>query len=142
MGFEFGFKKRMHVVKSRPEDWETTSLDLTSFILEVNSLKIAHPVFQEDAPTLMLNSNNPNILLMWKGSVRTNEECLIVLNKDILRHQSFCAENLQKFLQAGAPLIDISPGHRLDYIPVPFCYDLKPGQAIVLVTARDLLPDD
>src|ERR1035441_7282450 len=28
IGFEFGFRKRLHVVQTRPEDWETTNVDL------------------------------------------------------------------------------------------------------------------
>ncbi len=142
MGFEFGFRKRMHVAKTRPEDWENAALDLMPFILQVNSLKSAHPLFQEDAPTWFLHQGNPNILLMWKASVQTQEECLFILNKDISRSQHFYVENIQKFLQAGAPLIDVSPGRRLDYIPAPFSYDLEPGQGIVLVTSRETFPDD
>ena len=36
----------------------------------------------------------------------------------------------------GAPLKDVSPEDRLDYIPEPFRYSLRPGQGIVLVTSR------
>lgn len=32
IGFKFGFRKRLHVVKTRPEDWEETEIDLTSYI--------------------------------------------------------------------------------------------------------------
>jgi starch synthase (maltosyl-transferring) len=142
MGFEFGFRKRLHVVKTRPEDWETTDLDLTSFIREVNSLKAGHPLFQEDAPTEILHYGNSNVLLLWKASIRTQEEALLILNKDISQKQHFYAENIQRFLQAGAPLMDMSPGHRLDYIPMPFSYDLHPGQGIVLMTSGDSFSED
>jgi len=47
-------------------------------------------------------------------------------------------DNLQSFVQARAPLMDVSPEYPLDYIPTaPFSYDLRPGQAFVMVTARD-----
>ena len=36
IGFEFGFRKKLHVVKTRPEDWEETGIDLTGFITSVN----------------------------------------------------------------------------------------------------------
>jgi starch synthase (maltosyl-transferring) len=45
-------------------------------------------------------------------------------------------------VQAGAPLADVSPGDRLDYIPEPFSYELAPGQGIVLITTRDAVPED
>ncbi|HXW69107.1 MAG TPA: alpha-amylase family glycosyl hydrolase [Dissulfurispiraceae bacterium] len=142
MGFEFGFRRKLHVVKTRPEDWEETGLDLTSFITSVNRVKSEHAVFQEEALTDILHNNNPNILLMWKASAGTREEALLILNKDIYNKQYFYSESLQKYLQAGAPLVDVSPEYALDYIPAPFSYNLRPGQGIVLVTSRDALPEN
>ncbi len=142
MGFEFGFCKRSHVVKTRPEDWEETDIDLTSFITEVNKLKSNQAIFQEEAPTEILYASNPNILLMWKASINGQKEALLILNKDIYNKQHFYAESLQEFVQAGAPLRDFSPEYPMEYIPVPFSYDLWPGQGIVLITSRDLIRDD
>lgn len=142
MGYEFGFIKRLHVVKTRPGDWEDIRLDLTDFIGRVNRIKSEHVIFQEDAPTEMLYHENPNVLLMWKASTHTREESLLILNKDIYRTQHFYAASLQKYLQSGAPLLDISPENPLDYIPAPFNYDLAPGQGIVLITQRDLPAED
>ena len=39
VGFEFGFRRSLHVVSSCPEDWETTSIDLCEFITAVNRIK-------------------------------------------------------------------------------------------------------
>ena len=69
-----------------------------------------------------------------------NVEALIILNKDPWNHQYFYAENLSTYIQAGAPLMDVSPEYALEYIPRPFSYDLRPGQAFVMVTSRDQLP--
>jgi starch synthase (maltosyl-transferring) len=137
IGFEFGFRKRLHVVKTRPEDWEETGIDLTAYIRKVNEIKGTNPIFQEDAPTEMLHSDNPNILLMWKGSLDTPEEALLILNKDIHNKQGFCAESLHIYFHSGMPLKDISPEYPLDYLPRPFSYDLRPGQGIILVTSRE-----
>ena len=71
---------------------------------------------------------------MWKGSTQTAEEALLILNKDPYSKQSFYSDNLHEWVQAGAPLVDVSPEDPLDYIPAPFSYDLLPGQGIVLVT--------
>ncbi len=142
IGFEFGFCKRSHVVKTRPEDWEETDIDLISFITEVNKLKSNQAIFQEEAPTEILYAGNPNVLLMWKASINDQEEALLILNKDIYNKQHFYAESLQELVQAGAPLRDLSPEYPMEYIPVPFSYDLRPGQGIVLITSRDLIQDD
>jgi starch synthase (maltosyl-transferring) len=142
IGFEFGFRKKLHVVKTRPEDWEQTEIDLTSFLKKVNKIKTERAIFQEEAPTEILSHGNPNVLVMWKASVTTQEESLLILNKDAHKRQYFCTENLQQFVQAGAPLVDISPEYRMEYVPTPFSYDLRPGQGIVLITSRDSVQKD
>lgn len=138
MGYEFGFRKRLHVVATRPEDWEQTTVDLRDFIRNVNALKKRHQIFQEECPTSVIPCQNSNVLLLWKASAKTPEEALIILNKDPWNHQHFYTENLNTHVQAGAPLMDVSPEYPLDYIPTkPFSYDLRPGQGFVMVTARD-----
>ncbi len=142
IGFEFGFRKKLHVVDSRPEDWEETGIDLRSFIKGVNNLKSQHAVFQEDGPTHVLHHANNQILLMWKTSMSTREECLLILNKDICAQQHFYSENLRNYMQSGNTLIDVSPDERLEFIPAPFNYKLQPGQGKVFTALRDKLPDE
>ena len=137
MGFEFGFRRKLHVVKTRPHDWEETAIDLTGFIEEVNRIKAEHPVFQEDGLTEILQHDNRRILLMWKACAHDREECLLVLSKDVHGRQHFFADRLQDCLQSGSPLTDVSPSNRLSYIPAPFSYDLLPGQGIVLTSSFD-----
>lgn len=43
VGYEFGFQKQLHVVETRPSDWERKRMDLRSFISRVNALKREHP---------------------------------------------------------------------------------------------------
>ena len=143
MGFEFGARRKPHVVKSRPEEWEEdTGIDLTGFIGEVNAIKAQHPVFQEEAPAEILHADNRKVLVFWRGSLRSQQEALLILNKDVHHPQPFAVERLQDLVQAGAPLVDVSPGDRLAYLPESFSYDLAPGQGIVLVTDRDASPSD
>ncbi|MDH5524618.1 MAG: alpha-amylase family glycosyl hydrolase [Desulfobulbaceae bacterium] len=142
MGFEFGLRKKLHVVHTTPADWEEGEIDLTAFIAAVNAVKSRYQIFQEEALSKVIAYQNPNILILWKSSVASREEALLILNKDVHHHQYFQADNLQDFVQAGAPLIDISPEYALDFLPEPFSYDLRPGQGIVLLTSRDPLPED
>jgi starch synthase (maltosyl-transferring) len=137
VGFEFGFRKKLHVVQTRPDDWEETDIDLTNHIKEVNKIKSGHRIFREDAATEFLHSDNPDILLMWKASSNTPEESLLILNKDIHHGQHFHAENLQDLFQTGRPLVDISPERRIDRLEEPFSVDLDPGQGIVIVSSRE-----
>jgi len=137
MGYEFCFRKRLHVVKTRPQDWEEPVADLRDFIRNVNAIKQQYRTFQSDCPTEVLGYSNPAVLVLWKACTRVAEEALIILNKDPWHHQHFYAEQLGDFVQSGAPLIDVSPEYRLDYLPEPFDYDLRPGQAFVLMTSRE-----
>ena len=136
MGYEFGFTKGTNVVNTRPDDWEQTDTDITSFIRKVNDIKRNYTIFQEDAPTELLQNDNPNILVMWKGSTVTNDEALIIMNKDIHEGQRFYAESLGDYVLSGAPLKDISPEYPMEFIPEPFHYELHPGQGLVYVTKR------
>ena len=136
IGFEFGFRKKLHVVQTRPSDWESASLDLTAFIRQLNRAKAEHPVFQEDAPTAILATDNPNILFLWKGSLRARQEALLILNKDLENKQRFFTNNLYSHVQAQGPLTDVSPEYPLAYLPTPYEYNLRPGQGIALVTQK------
>jgi len=142
IGFEYGFKRRLHVVKTRPEHWEEPSVDLTGFIREVNRAKARNPVFTEETPLELLPCDNPNVLFLWKGSLRANQEALIILNKDPHQKQHFHTHNLYAHIQSKGPLIDVSPEHALDYLPTPYEYGLRPGQGIVLVTRAGGNPKD
>ena len=136
IGFEFGFRKPLHVVRTTPADWETTQIDLRGYIAKVNAIKKSYPIFLEESATQILQAPNPNLMLMWKGSTKRPHEALLILNKDPWHHQEFYTDNFRRYVQSGAPLQDVSPEYPLDYIPEPFHYALRPGQGIVLVTSR------
>lgn len=137
MGFEFGLRKSLHVVHTTPADWKLNGVDLSAYVAKVNALKQRYAVFREESPTNILPCNNPNVLLLWKASAQQRDEALLILNKDPLNHQEFYVEHFRNYVQAGAPLKDVSPEYPLEYLHEPFHYSLRPGQGIVLVTARD-----
>jgi starch synthase (maltosyl-transferring) len=136
MGFEYGCRKALHVIHTSPSDWRLDGIDISPYITKVNSIKKAYPVFREESPTSILPCDNSNILFMWKASGTHKDEALLILNKDPYHPQEFYTDNFRRFVQAGAPLRDVSPEHPLEYIHEPFHYSLRPGQGIVLVTAR------
>lgn len=135
MGYEFGFRRPMHVVETRPADWETTDIDLSGFIQHLNTVKAQYPVFQEDGPTEVMDSGNPAVLVMRKTSADGQEEALLVLNKDPWNRQHFHADDLYRYVQGTPPLVDVSPEWPMDYLPTPFEFELSPGMGRVMVTA-------
>jgi starch synthase (maltosyl-transferring) len=135
VGFEFGFRRPLHVVTTRPEDWETPSVDLCRFITAVNRLKVDEPIFSEESPLMLLPSANPAVVIMWRGSARFGQEALLFFNTDVCLDQQIEVPDLRVFVQTGQTLTDVSPEFRMDFVPVtPFSYQLRPGQGLVLVT--------
>ena len=137
MGFEYGLRKSLNVVHTTPADWQLDGVDLSGYVAKVNDIKKRHAVFREESPTNILPCNNPNILLLWKASAKHRDEALLILNKDPSNQHDFCTKRFRHLVQAGAPLNDVSPEHQLEYLHEPFHYTLRPGQGIVLVTARN-----
>jgi starch synthase (maltosyl-transferring) len=136
MGFEFGFRKPLHVVETRPSDWETPAIDLTGYIKYINGIKSRYPVFNEESITeVLVHHANPSILLIWKAASHNHGQALIILNKDIWNRQCFATDNLHQYVQSAAPLVDVSPEWRMDYLPAPFEFDLHPGMGRILVTS-------
>ncbi len=137
IGFEYGFRKSLHVIHTSPSDWECTGISLCAYVGRVNAIKKHHPAFQEDGPTNILHCHNPNILLMTKNSTRHREKALLILNKDHHNYQEFYTDRFHHFIQAGGPLRDVSPEYPLDQVREPFHYALRPGQGIVLVASAN-----
>ena len=135
IGFEFGFRKRLHVINTRPQDWETTGIDLRDYISKVNKLKASNAILQEDGPAQIVPHENQNIFILWKGSSSLKKELLLILNKDIYNGQHFQVGDIYSLLKGGkAPLADVSPENAMNSIPASISYDLRPGQGIVLIT--------
>ena len=134
VGYEFGFRRRLDVVRTKSRDWEETGVDLTDYIRRVNAIKDAYPVFQEDGLIQCLNHPNPAVLVLWKGTNRGRDQALLILNKDPHNWQHFHVEDLYQYVQAPPPLKDVSPEWPMDHIPSPFDYELPPAAARVLVT--------
>lgn len=135
IGFEFGFRRDLDVVHTRPWDWETAGVDLSGYIGAVNGLKRDHGIFAQEGPMQVLSSPHDAVLMLWKASTTGSKEALVFLNTDAWNHQELHVDDLRAMLSGGRPLVDVSPDGRMDYVPVsPFRYVLRPGQGVVLVT--------
>ncbi|NCA68759.1 MAG: alpha-amylase [Sphingobacteriia bacterium] len=134
IGYEFGFRKPLHVVETRPEDWEQPAIDLTDFITRVNRIKADYPLFSEETLIQRLTPPNPALLMLWKASTRGHGQALLVINKDPWNRQNFYCEDLYHCIQAAPPLRDVSPEWPLEHLPTPFQFDLEPGMGRVMVT--------
>jgi starch synthase (maltosyl-transferring) len=134
IGYEFGFRRKLHVAETRPEHWEEPAVDLSDFIRHVNRIKADYSLFQEESRLQRLEHPNQALLLLWKGAANGEDQALLVFNKDPWNSQHFHCDDLYKHIQAPPPLLDLSPEWAMDHLPTPFEFDMGPGVGRVFVT--------
>jgi starch synthase (maltosyl-transferring) len=136
IGFEYGFRRKLDVVKTRPEDWETPRWDLSEFIASVNRLKASHRVFNEDGPIDPLDAGNPSLFAFVKSSLDGRERAVVLLNKDREESQT-CELSWLGDLAPAAALEDVSPEEPLDRTPDWTQCRLGPSAFHVLLLPAD-----
>ena len=74
----------------------------------------------------------------WDASDRemVSQQAVLALNKDAWGYQSSYIEDPARLFQAAGPVRCVSPENPLAHVAVPFQYDLRPGEAVVLVAGR------
>ena len=85
IGFEYGFRKPLHVVQTRPEDWEDPTWDLTASIAAIHRTKASHRPFNEEGPLQLLDTGKPRVCAFAKRTRDRREDALVVLNLDRVR---------------------------------------------------------
>lgn len=80
MGFEYGCRRRLHVVETTPADWEPPQWDLTAAIAAVNQTKAFHRPLNEEGPLEPVDLGNPRIFAFRKWTQDRRQWVLVVLN--------------------------------------------------------------
>ncbi len=80
VGFEYGFRKRLNVVRTRPEDWEAATYDLSSYIAAANRMKQDCPVLLEEGPMVRANPPDAPVTLLLKSRADQAGRVLAVIN--------------------------------------------------------------
>jgi starch synthase (maltosyl-transferring) len=132
IGFEYGFRRRLHVVETRAEDWETPAWDICDFVTTVNRLKTSRQVFNEEGALDPLALGNAHLFAFVKWSRDRTERALIVINKDRLNAQSFSTRWAGQFLTGIGRLEDLSPDGVLGHTPDYQACTVKPSGIHVL----------
>jgi starch synthase (maltosyl-transferring) len=133
IGFEYGFRKRLHVVDTSPADWEPPNVELADFIRSVNQLK-RFTVFAEECDLEFAATDNPRVLVMHKRCARSGQEGLVLLNKDTDQAQQVRVDSFSRYLTRPRALRSVLPEGSLPPIAEPFEHTLGPGAAVVLVS--------
>ncbi len=80
IGFEFGFRRRLHVVETTPADWETPAWDLSDAIAAINRTKAAHRPLNEEGPIRPVDLGDRRVFGFLKGTRDGLEWVCVVLN--------------------------------------------------------------
>lgn len=132
MGFEYGFRRRLDVVKTRPQDWEEPAWDLRNFIATVHRIKMTHRVFNEDGPIQLVRVRNQNVFACVKSSVDGTQRALLLLNKDPCYPQRCWLGRVGRFFAPLDHIQDLALNGRLHHTPDFRTGRLKPSGVNVL----------
>ncbi|MFP3866630.1 MAG: alpha-amylase family glycosyl hydrolase [Desulfobacteraceae bacterium] len=128
MGYEYGFRKRLNVVQTRPGDWEEPRGDLTGFISQVNQMKRNCSILLEEGPITRLTPPDEPIVMLLKSSDTYTGQVLAVINTQ-RRARRYVLPDWPAVMGVSANNVqDLTPEAR----PLPW----KSGQRITLEPAE------
>lgn len=139
IGYEFGFTKPLHVVDSRPHDWEETKINLTKFITKINLLKANHKILNEDNTLEMIASPNKQILAVLKRGNDHRETLLILINKSLDAKQTVTFDSLSDLFASREKIVEINLNQEEIKIS-DNTLTLSPGQVRLLIVRDAFTP--
>ena len=127
LGFEYGFRKKIEVTKTSPDDYEDISYDIVEEIRMINEIKKEFKILQEDNIINIYDFNNNNIFSFLKDGKDNKEKIFVIANINTEEGTDVKVPNM--FSVLGTENIkDISHGYRMDEILDNFDYYLKPSE--------------
>ncbi|HEX6119062.1 MAG TPA: maltotransferase domain-containing protein [Dongiaceae bacterium] len=82
MGYEYGFRQKLDVVKTRPEDWEETGVDLTEFVAAVHTMKASVPAFNREGEQRRITAAGSRVVALLRlagGHPIESQSCAVTL---------------------------------------------------------------
>ncbi|HXV24590.1 MAG TPA: maltotransferase domain-containing protein [Alphaproteobacteria bacterium] len=112
MGFEFGFRRKLDVVETRPDWWEEKLFDLSDFIAEANRGKAATPALNIEGPQKRITSSSERVvgLLRQTGKADGGAWALTLVNSDLDRPRELRRSALGVAEADLASAIEVTPG--------------------------------
>jgi starch synthase (maltosyl-transferring) len=129
IGYEYGFRKKLHVVETTPDDWEDPAFDLTEFIGAVNKMKATHRVLNEEGPQRHIRLGKDVACLVRR--TRDHQDWAVTLiNIDRKNNMAVRLEKLDKDISGGR---EVTPGKEGQALPRGDEVTLEPGEVRVFV---------
>ncbi len=130
MGYEYGFRRTLHVVKTRPKDWEDPTFDLTGFIADVNKMKASVPVLNEEGPQRAFKVGDGRIVCLLRRASKGSDWALTVINTEWESNASGRIDLSDKDIAQGR---EITPGGRNEAFAAGEKLTLEPGEIRIFV---------
>ncbi|MHA1521969.1 MAG: alpha-amylase family glycosyl hydrolase [Promethearchaeota archaeon] len=110
MGYEHGARKKLHVVKTTPDDQEPINFDISSIIGKINLFKRNHPVPREEGILVHYPYPDSNILVLKKETINGTgaNQILLIYNKNWNEVHEISIEDVTQFLHYGTQIFDVS----------------------------------
>jgi starch synthase (maltosyl-transferring) len=110
MGFEFGWARRLHVVKTQAEPPEPRRFDLSDFIAAVNAMKQAVPALNEEGPQHLRSRRGDPLVVLARRGASGGEHAFLLVNTDARAPRPVERNRLVADLKPDAALTDMTPG--------------------------------
>ena len=131
IGYEYCFRRKLHVVRTRPEHWEQTGEDLSPFIERVNRVKAKHPLFAVEGHwSVVTDLDSPTTIL---SKQQRDQAIALVINKDWHSAQHADLGAARAHLPGDLQLLRVCEGHAVDPEAVPDAITLAPGEVVYLL---------
>lgn len=82
IGYEFGFRRRLHVVDTRPQHWETPLFDISGYIRAVNRMKAAAKILNEEGPQRAVTMSDGRVTALIRRPLRGAGWVVTLINSD------------------------------------------------------------
>lgn len=136
IGYEYGFEKKLDVVRTMPSDWERQRFDLTDFIARVNELKQWLPVLHGEGHLQPVLPLDLPVLLLRRDAGSGKGEAWVVLNKDAYGTQEVDLAPILPELRSLSLLRVCRDGSEPGAVPDRLRLD--PGEITLIVPTDDL----
>jgi starch synthase (maltosyl-transferring) len=112
IGYELGFRRPLHVVKTRPEDWEEPAFDLTDYVAAVNRMKADTPALNQEGPQVRFTAPDAPLVGLVRRAVQGAGRATALINPDPEHNHDFPVAELAAALESeSAALREITPFH-------------------------------
>jgi starch synthase (maltosyl-transferring) len=128
IGYEYGFRRKLHVVKTRPKDWEKPAFDLTRYIGQVNRMKASLPVLNEEGPQRAVLLGDGRMVGLLRRAMRGPAWTVTLVNSDRSLPVTARIQWLDVDVQQGR---EVTPGGKEQPLQTGAEVTLEPGEVRV-----------